>query len=76
MTRPNHWHRPRVGRARPPGLAGTVAAVLLSVLAGLVPGSGADFSPGVTNSSNTAKAAAYFTCQAAIAATPPASTTG
>lgn len=48
-----------------------VAALLLSTLAALVPGSTAALTAQVTNSLNTAAAAPYFTCAAAYTANTP-----
>ena len=48
-----------------------LVALLLSTAAALVPGSSAAFTARVTNSSNSAGTAPYFTCAAAITANSP-----
>jgi hypothetical protein len=54
-----------------PGVAGLVAALLLSALAAMVPGSNAAFLAQVTNSANTVSTQPFFTCAAAITASAP-----
>ena len=52
-------------------MVGLLTALLLSTAAALVPGSTAALTARITNSTDTAKAANYFTCGAAILANSP-----
>ena len=64
-------HRHPAGRVRQLSVAGLVAALLLSVLAAMVPGSHATFVAELTNTANTVTTQPYFTCAAAITASAP-----
>ena len=52
-------------------IAGLIAVLLLSALIATVPGSSAALLARVTNTTNTARAAPYFTCAAAVTAAAP-----
>ncbi|MBA8795578.1 hypothetical protein FHX74_003214 [Friedmanniella endophytica] len=65
------WIGPDPGRRRRV-LAGLVAALLVSVLCAVVPGSGAAFTAQVTNSTDTVGTRTYFTCAGAVTGGGPA----
>jgi hypothetical protein len=65
------WQQLVRGRRRHLLMAALLGVLLLSATAALVPGSTAALTARVTNSTNTARAADYFTCAAAYTAATP-----